>query len=49
MAETVKDLWNEEIIRGVNWVYGIQWNTIAKRTANGVDSLLSYIKSSTSS
>lgn len=24
-AETSKDIWNEEIIKMVNWVYGINW------------------------
>ncbi|RCK62992.1 hypothetical protein Cantr_10235 [Candida viswanathii] len=24
-AETCKDIWNEEIITMVNWVYGINW------------------------
>ncbi|KAI5952091.1 hypothetical protein KGF57_004220 [Candida theae] len=24
-AETCKDIWNEEIIKMVNWVYGINW------------------------
>lgn len=27
-AETAKDIWNDEIIKTVNWVYGINWYQI---------------------
>ncbi|CAI5755883.1 unnamed protein product [Candida verbasci] len=29
--ETCKDLWNEEIIKMVNWVYGINWYKIGMK------------------
>lgn len=25
VAETAKDIWNDEIVKMVNWVYGINW------------------------
>lgn len=48
IIETAKDLWNHEIIRGVNWFYGIQWNTIGKKAENGIETLAKYVKDSTS-
>lgn len=45
--ETMRDLWNHEIIRGVNWVYGIQWNAIAKRVENTATNLVNGIKNAT--
>lgn len=46
LTETMKDVWNDEIIKGVNWVYGIQWNSIAKRVENGAETAAGYVKSS---
>lgn len=48
VTETMKDLWNHEIIRGVNWVYGIQWNAIGKRVENSIQKAVTFIKDSTS-
>lgn len=42
----MKDVWNDEIIKGVNWFYGIQWNSIAKRVENGAEKAVNYVKTS---
>ncbi|KAF5097709.1 hypothetical protein D0Z00_002310 [Geotrichum galactomycetum] len=46
LKETMKDVWNDEIIKGVNWFYGIQWNSIAKRVENGAEKAVNYVKTS---
>lgn len=45
LNETMKDVWNDEIIKGVNWFYGIQWNALAKRAGNGAEKAVEQIKS----
>lgn len=44
LKETMKDVWNDEIIKGVNWFYGIQWNALAKRAENGAEKVVDYVK-----
>lgn len=46
LKETMKDVWNDEIIKGVNWFYSIQWNSLAKRAETGAGKAVEYIKSS---
>lgn len=46
LKETMKDVWNDEIIKGVNWFYGIQWNTLAKRAETSTEKAVEYVKSS---
>lgn len=47
IKETMKDLWNHEIVRGVNWFYNIQWNVLGKRVENAAGKLVDSIKGAT--
>ncbi|ODQ83052.1 hypothetical protein BABINDRAFT_57276 [Babjeviella inositovora NRRL Y-12698] len=38
--ETVADIWNDEVIRGVNWVYSVNW---AKLTTDVEDKISNAI------
>lgn len=30
VMETAKDIWNAEVIKAVNWIYGIQWVSMGR-------------------
>lgn len=44
LKETMKDVWNDEIIKGVNWFYGIQWDALAKRAETAGEKAVQYVK-----
>ncbi|GMG60223.1 unnamed protein product [Ambrosiozyma monospora] len=35
VRESVKDIWNYEIVRGVNWLYSLDFNGTFNRVVNG--------------
>ncbi|EDK47222.1 conserved hypothetical protein [Lodderomyces elongisporus NRRL YB-4239] len=42
-SETCKDIWNEEIIKMVNWVYGINWYKLGLKFDNESNRILDKV------
>lgn len=42
--ETFADLWNDEVIRGVNWVYSINWVAVEENLELKVRRVADYFK-----
>ncbi|CCG24872.1 hypothetical protein CORT_0G01890 [Candida orthopsilosis Co 90-125] len=45
-VETCKDIWNEEIIKMVNWIYGINWYKLGIKLDNEANKLTDKIAES---
>ncbi len=44
ITETAKDLWDAEIIKGVNWFYNIDWISFGTKAQNVVSSAVNLVK-----
>ena len=44
--ETAKDIWNDEIITGVNWLYSINWVRLGEKTERSLNKLVNVAKES---
>lgn len=45
VLETCKDLWNDEVIRAVNWVYSIDWYRFGVKTDEKIMELTDKVAS----
>lgn len=45
ILETSKDLWNEELIKAVNWVYSIDWYKFGVQTDQAIMDLTDKVAS----
>ncbi|ODQ65316.1 hypothetical protein NADFUDRAFT_42598 [Nadsonia fulvescens var. elongata DSM 6958] len=44
VSETMKDLWNEEIIKGVNWLYNVDMANVSHKIQHASSDLIDRIK-----
>lgn len=45
VLETSKDLWNDELIKAVNWVYSIDWYRFGVQTDQAINDLTDKVAS----
>ncbi|ODV85678.1 hypothetical protein CANARDRAFT_27781, partial [[Candida] arabinofermentans NRRL YB-2248] len=44
VSESVKDIWNHEVIKGTNWLYSLNFSKIGDYVACGVEKLVGSSK-----
>lgn len=45
-TETCKDIWNDEVIRATNWIYGVDWYNLGISTDRAISNLFNRLVTS---